>query len=286
MFFESSLPLVLSCLVGTVITAILWSQTQSRWLLGAAGLLLCGGAMAFIADRLVLTDRDNNACTMTWRTKRTRARRIDSRWDGSAARATDRKRAANPPRQSRPAESHDMPLHTAAEFTAAAADVSRHIESCYGVATVPTHLPPPSKGDLDGQRIFVATTNEPEERLFLVAHLFGHTVQWNVSASSRRLGMTMPVAPDEAMLDALEAYEREACRLSLRVMHEADVTTFDQWLADYSACDLAYLRHFYTTGERRDFRRFWRAGQPLLVPLEIPPFTPQAWRRGSRAIVI
>ena len=29
----------------------------------------------------------------------------------------------------------------------------------------------------------------------------------------------------------------------------------EERLADYSACDLAYLRHAYTTGERRSFRR-------------------------------
>jgi len=49
-------------------------------------------------------------------------------------------------------------------------------------------------------------------------------VQWNVSAESRRLGMTMPVKPTSEELDALEAYEREACRYSQQAIHEASVS--------------------------------------------------------------
>ncbi|MEX0670930.1 MAG: hypothetical protein WD060_10805 [Pirellulales bacterium] len=128
--------------------------------------------------------------------------------------------------------------------------------------------------------------NTDDERLFLVAHLFGHTVQWNLSAELRRLGMTMPVKPAAGQLDALQAYEREACRYSQQAIHEAGVTGLDQWLADYSACDVTFLRHFYATGERRAFRDFWIPGQPLIEPLTIPAFTPTRWRRREQAIVI
>ncbi|MFM8893134.1 MAG: hypothetical protein ACKOTB_16225 [Planctomycetia bacterium] len=64
------------------------------------------------------------------------------------------------------------------------------------------------------------------------------------------------------------------------------MTGLDQWLADYSACDLAFLRHLYTTGERRHFRAFWKPDQPLIEPLAIPAFTPAKWRRRSQAIVL
>jgi hypothetical protein len=164
--------------------------------------------------------------------------------------------------------------------------VSRHVAERYGVVVEIVHMPPPFKGNLDGRTIFVGATNDREERLFLIAHLFGHTVQWNTSAELRRLGMTMPVNPGPQELDALDAYEREACRYSLQAMHEAGVTGLDQWLADYSACDMAYLRSFYTTGERRAFQSFWRDGQPLIKPLAIPSFTPTRWRRRTQAIVL
>jgi hypothetical protein len=173
-----------------------------------------------------------------------------------------------------------------AEFRDACGAVIRHLHARYGVSVEVASIEPPLKGDLDGSRILVGDHNTDEERLFLVAHLFGHTVQWNVSAELRRLGMTMPVKPTNDQLDALETYEREACRYSQQALHEAGVSGLDQWLADYSACDLAFLRHLYTTGERRAFQGFWTPGQPLIEPLAIPPFTPTRWRRREQAIVL
>lgn len=172
------------------------------------------------------------------------------------------------------------------EFRDAYSALTEHLRGRYGVSAEVAKIEPPLKGDLDGSRILVGDHNTDEERLFLVAHLFGHTVQWNVSAELRRLGMTMPVKPTCEELDALEGYEREACRYSQQALHEAEVSGLDQWLADYSACDLAFLRHLYTTGERRAFRGFWKRGQPLIEPLAIPPFTPTRWRRREQAIVL
>jgi hypothetical protein len=172
------------------------------------------------------------------------------------------------------------------EFQDACGAVVKHLRSRYGISVEVASIKPPLKGDLDGSRILVADHNTDEERLFLVTHLFGHTVQWNVSAELRRLGMTMPVKPTNHELDALEAYEQEACQFSQQALHEAGVLGLDQWLADYSACDLGFLRHFYTTGERRPFRAFWTPGQPLIEPLAIPPFTPTRWRRREQAIVL
>jgi len=165
--------------------------------------------------------------------------------------------------------------------------VAAHLHRQYGVAVVIAEVPEPFKGDLDGAEVVIGPGNDAETRLFLVAHLFGHTVQWNTSEASRRLGMTMPVnPPEDDTLDALEAYEREACRYSLQALHEAGVRHLDQWLADYSSCDFAFLRHFYRTGERKSFSGFWRDGQPLLDPLAIPSFTPRRWRQRGRAIVV
>jgi hypothetical protein len=172
------------------------------------------------------------------------------------------------------------------EFRDACNAVTQHVRGRYGVSVEVASIEPPLKGDLDGKRILVGDHNTDEERLFLVAHLFGHTVQWNVSAELRRLGMTMPVRPTNDELDALEAYEREACRYSQQAMHEAGVVELDQWLADYSACDLGFLRHLYATGERRSFRDFWKPEQPRIVPLLIPVFTPTRWRRRDQAIVL
>jgi hypothetical protein len=56
--FESSLPLVAACIIGGLIAVYMWSRTQTLWLLGAAGLFLVVALGLFIADRLVLTDRE------------------------------------------------------------------------------------------------------------------------------------------------------------------------------------------------------------------------------------
>jgi len=174
------------------------------------------------------------------------------------------------------------PERFAAAFTAVAA----HVADRHGVPTTVAPLTPPFRGDLDGARIVIAPDTDAETRLFLVAHLFGHTVQWNTSAAARRLGGRLYQRPGPAVLAALERYEREACGYSLSVLHEAGVTDLDQWLADHAACDLAYLRHFYLTGERAEFRRFWREGTPPLVPLPIPDFRPRRWRRRIPGIVV
>ena len=47
----------------------------------------------------------------------------------------------------------------------------------------------PRKGALDGSRILVADHSTDEERPFLVAYRFGHTVQWNISAELRPLDL-------------------------------------------------------------------------------------------------
>lgn len=56
--FESSLPLVLACLVGTLVALFVWLQVQTRWLIAAAILMAAGGVLAFVADKLVVTDRE------------------------------------------------------------------------------------------------------------------------------------------------------------------------------------------------------------------------------------
>ena len=84
----------------------------------------------------------------------------------------------------------------------------------------------------------------------------------------------------------LREYEEEACRYSMTLFHEAGVTDLDQWLADYSACDFAFLDHFYRTREKRPFRSFWKEDAPPLTPKPIPPFRPEKWVARTEGIVV
>jgi len=160
------------------------------------------------------------------------------------------------------------------------------MEARYQVRVVTRDIPDPLIGDLDGAEIHIDYAVTPEQRLFLLAHLFGHTVQWNVDPAAFDLGRTRQPPVEEAALSPLLAYEREAAGYGLALLHETGIRDADQWLSDYSACDLAYLTHFYRTGEKRDPISFWRPNVPLVQARAIPAFAPKKLVFRSSGVVI
>lgn len=56
--FESSLPVVVACLLGAVAAFFIWMRVQARWLLAATVLLAIFGVAVFVADSFVVTDRE------------------------------------------------------------------------------------------------------------------------------------------------------------------------------------------------------------------------------------
>jgi len=56
--FESSLPLVIACLLGAVVACFIWMRVQRGWVLAGAAALAVAGVAAFVADSLVVTDRE------------------------------------------------------------------------------------------------------------------------------------------------------------------------------------------------------------------------------------
>lgn len=160
------------------------------------------------------------------------------------------------------------------------------IERRYGIPVVLADIPDPFTGDLDGAEIKVDWRNEAEDALFILVHLFGHTVQWNICPAARELGSAVEQNPSPEKLDALEKYEDEACRYSLQLLHEAGVHDLDGWLSDFSRCDFAYLRNFYEKGVKADFRGFWKPGTEILKPLPIPDFHPERWKARWEGIVV
>ena len=164
--------------------------------------------------------------------------------------------------------------------------VQEHIQDRYRVRVVTRDIPDPLIGDLNGSEIHIDFAVTPEQRLFLLAHLFGHTVQWNVNPAAFEIGRPRQPPVDEALLPSLLAYEREAAGYGLALLHETGIRQADQWLSDYSACDLAYLAHFYRTGEKRDPLTFWRPNVPLVEPSAIPAFTPTQLVFRSNGVVI
>ncbi len=151
------------------------------------------------------------------------------------------------------------------------------IERRWSIPVTITDVPHPFTGDLDGEGIQVDHDLEIEDAVFILVHLFGHTVQWNVSARAREIGMARPDAWSEDQLRELGEYELQACRYSLQLLHDAGIRDLDQWMSDFAACDHAYLMHLYRTGEKRPFRSFWKSDAPIVQPLAIPDFHPTRW---------
>jgi len=150
----------------------------------------------------------------------------------------------------------------------------------YGIAVVTRDIPDPLTGDLDGLEIHVDYALTAEERLFLLAHLFGHTVQWNVNPAAFEIGRQYRPPVDGSRFPAILAYEGEAARYGLFMLHEADIMDVDDWFAGYSACDQAYLLHYYRTAEKGRFRDFWPVAVFPIEPKPIPAFKPT--RRSFR----
>ena len=151
------------------------------------------------------------------------------------------------------------------------------IERRWGIPVRITDVPNPFTGDLDGEEILVDHDLDIEDAVFILIHLFGHTVQWNVSEGARAIGSVRRDSWSEDQLRELEAYERQACAYSLQLLHDGGVHDLDQWVANFAACDTAYLLHLYRTGQKRPFRTFWRDDAPAILPLPIPQFTPTRW---------
>ena len=152
--------------------------------------------------------------------------------------------------------------------------MQEHLEHHYRIRVVTRDIPDPLTGDLDGAEIHVDYAINAEQRLFLLAHLFGHTVQWNTNPEAFEIGRQYKPPVDESLIPAVISYEGEAASYGLAMLQEIGIASIDGWFSDYTACDQAYLLHYYRTGEKRDFREFWRDGAPQILPKPIPPFVP------------
>src|SRR5205807_1655637 len=88
--------------------------------------------------------------------------------------------------------------------------VEKRLEDFYKIRVVTRDIPDPLTGDLDGAEIQIDYAETPEQRFFLLAHLFGHTVQWNVNPRSFELGRPRRPPVNEELLPEIIDYEREA----------------------------------------------------------------------------
>lgn len=160
-------------------------------------------------------------------------------------------------------------------FADHAARLEEHIERRYGVRVVTRDIPDPLTGDLNGEEIAIDFAVTSEQKLFLLGHLFGHTVQWNTNPGAFDIGKQYRPPVDEKLFPAVLAYEGEAASYGLALMHEIGIGDVDQWFSNYTAADQRYLLHFYRTGDKGDFHEFWREHAKPVEPKAIPEFVPR-----------
>ena len=98
------------------------------------------------------------------------------------------------------------------QFKATFDKLEAFIERRDNIRIVITDVPSPFTGDLDGAEIQVDFENDAESALFVIAHLFGHTVQWNLDPGAREVGSMLVNNPSAELLERLRAYELEASR--------------------------------------------------------------------------
>lgn len=146
----------------------------------------------------------------------------------------------------------------------------------YGLKVETCDVTDPNTGDFDGIHILIDYAVGDELALFILVHLFGHTVQWNISEELRKLGQDSNVGKSEDDLKKIFEYERDATRYGIQLMHESNIEDRDQWASDWFHADWLFLKHYYTTGEKVDSKALFKAGAgELLTALEVPKFTPQ-----------
>jgi hypothetical protein len=158
----------------------------------------------------------------------------------------------------------------------------------YGVGVEQAVLAKNITGDFNGKKIILRSDIPWEMKLFILLHLFGHTVQFNTSAALRKIGMKRwrPEEINGQSLKTIRAYERAAGRYGLWLLRDCGINYLDQWASDWSNGDLDYLVMLYTTGAkyeltgkflRRYKKQYIKFGSPLIKPLRVPKFIPKKW---------
>src|SRR5262249_53975338 len=156
-----------------------------------------------------------------------------------------------------------------------------HIESRYSLKVTVGPVTGSYTGQFDGREIWVDLDKDPEEAVFILVHLFGHTVQWNLDENLRRLGLAVS-GVTEADLPRIYQYERQASQFGLALLEETNEFRLGRWLTNLFGADWKFLAQFYRTGEKVRFEAEAGADEPLLTSIPIPRFIPQRWPpRGS-----
>jgi hypothetical protein len=168
------------------------------------------------------------------------------------------------------------------DFRSVAEAVIELIENHYSIKVILGPVTGSYTGAFNGQEIRVDLERNPEEGLFILVHLFGHTVQWNVDAGLREVGLANS-GVTEADLPRIYVYEREASQIGLALLEQSGEFRLARWLTNCFGADWKFLAHYYRTGgEKLRFEIAEGQNEALLTSVPIPSFVPQRWpERGA-----
>jgi hypothetical protein len=128
----------------------------------------------------------------------------------------------------------------------------------------------PTTGTFDGLRIRVDPSLPLDMQAFILLHLFGHSVQWVAPSLADILAGIQTNDDPEEFLKALHAYEQQAARLGLQLLHEMGISDLDQWLTDSAETDWRYVERYYREGAIPNWEECVVRDCPLFEPLPIP----------------
>ncbi len=131
-------------------------------------------------------------------------------------------------------------------------------------------LEAPRTGIFNGLRIVIDPDVGFEMQCFLLLHLFGHSVQWVAPSLEHELDDLQHTQDRTRFMTVLHAYELEAARFGMQLMHEVGVSELDQWYSDFVETDWRYVERFYQTGHLSDWHECVVDGCPLIEPAPIP----------------
>ena len=132
--------------------------------------------------------------------------------------------------------------------------VVEHIEAVYSLKVNVGPVTGSYTGQFDGKELWVDLDRDPEEALFILVHLFGHTVQWNIGEKLRILGLANS-GVTESDLPRIYQYERQASQLGLALLEETDEFRLARWLTDRFGADWKFLEHSIAPAKKFDSRR-------------------------------
>jgi hypothetical protein len=162
-----------------------------------------------------------------------------------------------------------LPTHELIDiWTAVSSGVIKH-----GFAIEYRDLEPPRTGIFDGLRIVIDPDVGFEMQCFLLLHLFGHSVQWVAPSIAHKLDALQHTPDKLEFMKVLQAYEMEAARYALQLLHERGITNQDRWFSDFVHTDWRYVERYYQEDALPPWSECVVSGGPLIAPQPIPPLT-------------